>query len=396
MLALRLAVRDWLDEWPTSLALTVGVVAAAVPLMLMLSIRTGIVGQLRSELEAYASSRALVSIGQPIVKWADILALRARDDVAFAVPQTRLLTASAVLHVPGGPNVVVDLLPSGPGEPLVRNWRNDIIALSPEAAREARARNGDKIELIFDRITADGVTERATVTRKFSATINLNDSGRRFALLDLETLVASEIFREDVSVATLDQAREKARSSLSSRLYSGVRVFARDLDAVEGIRAFLLTRGIETDGRIDEIRLVRRLDSGLSIIIAVIAGLGTVGLCLSLAAAQWAWVERKRLDLSYLRLLGMAPASVMMFPIWQAMLVVGVGLGLATLAAAAGSLIVNKLLFGQLATVQEVSRLGIVEIAQVATLAILAGGAAALLAVRAVRRIESAETLRGA
>lgn len=396
MLALRLAVRDWLDEWPTSLALTVGVVAAAVPLMLLLSIRTGIVGQLRGELEAYVSSRALVSIGQPIVKWADIVALRAREDVAFAVPQTRLLTASAVLHVPGGANVVVDLLPSGPGEPLVRKWRDGIIALSPEAAREARARNGDKIELIFDRITADGVTERATVTRIFSATINLNDSGRRFALLDLETLVASEIFREDDSVATFDQARDRARYSLSSRLYSGVRVFARDLDAVEGIRAFLLTRGIETDGRIDEIRLVRRLDSGLSIIIAVIAGLGTLGLCLSLAAAQWAWVERKRLDLSYLRLLGMAPASVMMFPVWQAMLVVGAGLVLATLAAAVGSVIVNKLLFGQLATVQEVSRLGIVEIGQVATLAILAGGAAALLAVRAVRRIESAETLRGA
>jgi putative ABC transport system permease protein len=391
-----LAARDWIDEWPTSLCLSVGVTAAAVPLLLLLSIRSGVILQMRAELDRFPSSRELASTGQPKVGWDTIAALRARPDVAFAAPLTRLLSASAVVQNRATKqSTVVDLVPSEASDPLAPKRKRGEIVVSDMVARELQIRPGDLIYLSVNRTSRTGQKQREIIKAPVSGVIAAEVSGRRLALIDTDVLVATEIYREDPAIATLVQAGAAAGKTRTTRAYSGVRVYAASINDVEAVRAFLLARNITVQGRIEEIRLVQRLDRGLRIFISVIAAVGIIGLCLSLAAAQWAWVERRRMDLSYLRLIGFEGGEIALLPVFQSLLIVLAGLvGAAALGWLADS-VVDRLFKGQLAA-GEVSRLGLAELGIVAALASLAAVAASIAASAAARRISPAEALRGA
>lgn len=391
-----LSVRDGIDEWPTSLCLAVGVVAAAVPLLLLLSIRSGVISQMRAELDQFPSSRELTSTGQPVVTWQIVRALRARDDVAFAAPLTRMLSATGVLRSGRtGHATEVDLAPSGPGDPLGADGGPGSLTVSEPVARELRLRRGDQIRLIINRTAQDGEKQASAVTLRVARILDAPLSGRRLALVDTDLLVATEIYREEPGTPDLAHALAAAGKSRPSRKYSGIRVFAKSIDDVERVRTALLGVGIETQGRIEEIRLIRRLDRGLTIFITVIGAVAVIGLCLSLAAAQWAWVEQKRMDLSYLRLIGLESRDVALLPVIQGLLVVSVGMSFAALFAWAADAVVDRLFAGQLMGLAEVSRLGPDEIGIVAGLAALAAAAASVMAAAAVRRISPAEALRG-
>ncbi len=394
MLILRLAVGDWLDEWPSSLCLAVGVAAASAPLLLLLAIRTGVVAQLRTELERFPSSRELVSTGQPIVEWPLVKELAARRDVAFVAPQTRLLAANAVLSS-GAATVAVDIIPSGPGDPLARGLRPGGIFLSDAAARELAARPGDRLSFKVNRVGLDGRPAVAALPLRIDGVIDPRAAGRRIALVDLRLVVATEIYRERPEVADLATALAAAEAELPRRRYSGLRLYARSVDDVAALRTRLLRAGIDTESRIEEIRLVKRLDTGLSTIILVIAVVSGLGLSLSLAAAQWGWVERRRADLSYLRLIGFAPADIALLPVALGQLVVLAGLGLAILLGFAGQHVVNRLFAGQLASLSEISRISGSDIAIVAGLSVIVALLASVAASVAVARISPAAALRG-
>lgn len=399
MIALQLALRDWLDEWPSSLCLAIGVAAAAIPLLLLLSIRTGIITQLRGELERFPSSRELVTTGQPAVSWAMIENLAARPDVAFVAPLTRLLSASAVLRSPDGARgLEVDLVPSGRGDPLLPGaWLKDGVVLPEIVARELALGTGDRLQLVLNRISTSGRAERVQLTLPIRGIVpsTISTSARRMALVDRGLLLAGEIWREDPSVTSFADAQVRARDGYATRQYAGIRLYAARVDAVEPIRAQLLQSAIQTDSHIDEIRLIRQLDRGLTIFLAVIGGITALGLCLSLAAAQWGWVERKRVDLSYLRLIGLGGGAIALIPLWQAMLTVVVGLSIAGVSAWIAHRLINALFAGQLDAVKDVSVFSLPEMLGVAALAFGAGGIAALLAAINAQRITPITALRG-
>jgi putative ABC transport system permease protein len=404
MLILRLALGDWLDEWPSSMCLAIGVAAASAPLLLLLAIRTGVVAQLRAELDRFPSSRELVSTGQPVVEWKLVREIAAREDVAFVSPQTRLLAANAVVSA-GDANVAVDIVPSGPGDPLAPGLRPGGIVLSDGAARGLMGRGltgsgltvrpGYRVVFKVNRIGLDGRQAVAMLPLRLDGIIDPRAAGRRIALVDTGLVVATEIYRERPDVADLATALALARADMPNRRYSGLRLYARSVDDVAALRTRLLRAGIDTESRIEEIRLVKRLDTGLSTIILVIAVVSGLGLSLSLAAAQWGWVERRRADLSYLRLIGFAPADIALLPVVLGQMVVLVGLGLAVLLGFAGQQVVNRLFAGQLASLSEISRISGSDIAIVAGLSVIVALLASVAASLAVARISPAAALRG-
>ncbi len=402
MLILRLAMGDCLDEWPSSLCLAVGVAAASTPLLLLLAIRTGVVTQLRTELDRFPSSRELVSTGQPVVEWPLVKALAARRDVAFVAPQTRLLAANAVLSAGNAQvfglesdNVAVDIVPSGPGDPLARGLRSGGIVLSDAAAQLLKVRLGGPVVFKVNRIGTDGRHEVATLPLRLDGIIDPRAAGRRIALVDSKLVVATEIYRETPDVIDLATAMAQAQTQRERRRYSGLRLYARSVDDVATLRTRLLRAGIETDSRIDEIRLIKRLDTGLSTIILVIAVVSGIGLALSLAAAQWGWVERRRADLSYLRLIGFAPADIALLPVIIGQMVVLAGLGLAIILGFAGQEVVNRLFAGQLASLSDISRISGSDVGIVTCLSVFVALIASVAASVAVARISPAAALRG-
>jgi putative ABC transport system permease protein len=103
---------------------------------------------------------------------------------------------------------------------------------------------------------------------------------------------------------------------------------------------------VEVSTRAEEIAGLLGLDRSLDLLFVTLAALGGVGYLVSLGVALYAGVERKRRELSLLRLIGLTRRDLVLFPLIQALCIALAG---AVLAAAVALLVagfVNRLPLG--------------------------------------------------
>ena len=123
-----------------------------------LAIRSGVVGQMRSELTASPQAREMSTVGEPTVTPAMISELRASPGVAFAAPRTRLLSAAAVMRTRDlQKGIDLDLVSSGQGDPVVRGrWQRNSVAISENAARQLGIKAGAPVVMVIERRNSAG------------------------------------------------------------------------------------------------------------------------------------------------------------------------------------------------------------------------------------------------
>ncbi|MCP4702523.1 MAG: FtsX-like permease family protein [Gammaproteobacteria bacterium] len=112
---------------------------------------------------------------------------------------------------------------------------------------------------------------------------------------------------------------DKARGGflLAKAGYRGFRLYARGIDDVPALYRSFIDQEIEVLTRVREIEKVKVLDRGLTRIFWLVAIVGIVGGMASLVASLYAAVERKKRDISVLRLMGLSRIEVFLFPIYQ-------------------------------------------------------------------------------
>jgi putative ABC transport system permease protein len=93
---------------------------------------------------------------------------------------------------------------------------------------------------------------------------------------------------------------------------------------------------VEVETLAEQVEGLLGLDRSLTLLFALLAGLGGVGYLVSLGVGLYANVERKQRDLSLLRLIGLSRRDLVVFPLLQALLI---GLAGALLAAAVAMLV---------------------------------------------------------
>ena len=394
-----LALRDCREEWPSALCMLLSITAVLVPIMLLLSIRAGVIGQLQGELAQSPQARELVTVGEPSIDSALVDKLRASDNVAFVAPRTRLLSAGALLRsMDLARGIELDMIPSGPGDPLVHaKWRPGTVALSESAARGLDTQLGQKVLLVIDRRTTEGADEQARIPLTVIAIVDNRVSRNNLSLayLPARLVSAAERWREDPTMRDIDKAGDAANAPRVAHKFSGLRLFARTIDDVDNLRRELQEKGIETESRAGDIRLVQRLKTSMNIFIGSLAALMSGGLVLALGAIQWGWVERKRYDYSYLRLLGMEPRELGALPVVQAMMMVIPGGMLALVITLLAQLVINRLFAGQLGALRDISRIDLTDtlLLMIGTFLITACGA--FFAARSAARISPIVALRG-
>lgn len=399
-IAVSLGVRDWLVEWRISLCLSLGVAAAAVPLLVLFSIRAGIVEGMREQLARDPSSRELHTVGQTPISQQLVAQLARRSDVGFVAPTVRILAASGVLRADAsGAAQVADLLPTGRGDPLVvfaggvrQSYRTLIV--SQLLARTLKLKAGQAATLIVDRVRTDGAHEAAKLRLPVTTVLPAWAADQRVALIDQRLLAGIERYREDPAAQTFARALDMEKTGRRQRSYAGLRLYARTIDDVAGLRDWLLQHGLVTEGHLSEIRLIQRTSSALMMVFLLIASVVGAGLCLSLAAAQWAWVERRRRDLGYLRLIGFESFQLGLLPAVQSLLSVSAGIAVGVMLALINSILLNHVLAGQLGDFGSVSHLAPAHVMAAVVLALAAGLIASLLAAFSAASVTPASVLR--
>lgn len=311
-----LAWQDYRNDAWLSACSVLALVAVIAPLLVLFGLKFGLVSSLTERLETDPATREIIPLGGGRFSSTFIQQLGERADVAFAVPRTRQIAATAQVGA-----LALEMLPTAARDPLLSGLPMpkglDQIVLSHTAAEKLAARPGDWLQARFARQVA-GRVEAQHTRLQVLAVLPLEAFARDGLFADLGLLEAAEDYRDGRAVPALGWDGEAVGLS-EQRVYPAFRLYARNLADVEPLRVFFAGQQLLVSTQAQAIAQVQSLSRNLSIVFWVIAGLALAGAFAAIFAGALAAVARKRRELSVLRLLGFSTGGLLLFVVWQAL-----------------------------------------------------------------------------
>ena len=330
----RLSFRDYSHEWRMSGCFILALSSVLAPMLILFGLKFGIVSTMIHQLVENPINREIRPIGSGRYDDAWIDQYRNREDVEFIIPKTRALAATIQLKSANAKRIVsTELLATATGDPLLAGIPRvpadySQVILSRSAARKLKVDPGDEIDASLAR-QFQGKRERVHLPLEVIAIADEIVTTRSVAFVDLDLLIASEQFKDGRAVEKLGWDGNKEK--LEERFYPSFRLYARSIYDVENLVTDLEGEGARVKANVGEINTVQSIDENLSVIFWIIACVGAVGFSFSLGASLWANVDRKRKELSVLRLVGFKSGRIIMFPVLQALYTAVLGWLLAVL-----------------------------------------------------------------
>jgi putative ABC transport system permease protein len=391
-----LASRDYLHEWQMSGCFVLALAAVLGPMMVLFGLKFGIVGAMVEQLTDDPRNREIVPVGSGRYDTAWLEGVRAQPEVAFLVPRTRSIAATIELGSERASRIVpVELIASDHGDPLLAPDAAlpeglTRVVLSRSSAEKLAVGPGDTVDGSLAR-RFRGHQERVHLPLTVAALAPARAFSRDGAFVSVQLLEALEDFRDGRAVPELGWGGEPPDAE---RSYPGFRLYADAIYDVAGLRDAFADLGVDVRTRAAEIELVRRMNRNLTAIYWAIAITGLVGFSLSLGASLWANVDRKRKQLSVLRLVGFRTADIVWFPMVQALFTAILGWALAVSIYTVTAWMINDMMAAQVEAGQQVCRLlplhYAIALALTCSAAVFAAGLAGLRSAR----IEPSDGLR--
>lgn len=353
---LRLASRDYTHEWQMSGCFVLALAAVLGPMLVLFGLKFGVVGGMLNQLIENPENREIrpITSGRFDMDWFGNM--QRRMDVAFLVPRTRSIAATVELDsAQSGRIVRAELIPSAAGDPLlprdlsVPDGLKEVV-LSQGAAEKLKVKAGDRIDGSVSR-HFEGRKEREHVELTVVDVAPPGAFGRDGVFADVRLVESFENFLDGRAVPELGWSGARQEDD---RTYPGFRLYAKSIYDVANLKDDLTAQGIEVRTKAGDIDLVMRMDRNLSAIYWAIAIIGLFGFSLSLGASLWANVDRKRKELSVLRLVGFRTGDIVWFPVTQAFYTGILGWVLAIVIYFGAAYAINGMLVDQLPAGQEV------------------------------------------
>jgi putative ABC transport system permease protein len=174
----------------------------------------------------------------------------------------------------------------------------------------------------------------------------------------------------------------------------GFRAYAKTIDDVPVIAHDLEAQGIEVRTKADAVEQLQRLDRALTRITMIVAAVALLGGSAVLIASFYAAVERKKGDLSLLRLLGFSRGNIFSLPILQSVMLGTVGFCLALLLFAAFAKLINVQYATDLTVNGSICRLKLDHVLAFGLASLGVASLSSLLAANRTLKIDPAEALR--
>ncbi len=342
--SVRLSFRDYSHEWRMSGCFILSLSSVLAPMMILFGLKFGIVSTMIHELVENPVNREIRPIGSGRYNDAWIDQYRKRGDVEFIIPKTRALAATIQLKSATANRIVsTELLATAPGDPLLAGLTRvpkDYyqVILSRSAAKKLKVETGDTIDASLAR-QFQGKRERVHLPLEVVDIADEAVTARNVAFVNLDLLIASEQFKDGRAVEELGW--DGNSDAMKERVYPSFRLYARSIYDVENLVIDLEREGARVKANVGEINTVQSIDENLSVIFWIIACVGGLGFAFSLGASLWANVDRKRKELSVLRLVGFKSGRIIMFPVLQALYTAVLGWLFAVLVYLAFEYLIN-------------------------------------------------------
>ena len=319
---MRLSLRDYFQEKLLSFCAIMGLAAVLAPLLVLFGLKNGIINSMSQRLIQDPRNLEIspVGSGRYTQQWLD--ALTQRPDVAFAIFQTRSIAANMILKTAGGKDaktVVVDLIPTDTGDPLIEKYGKvprapNQVALSESVARKLKATPGQRIQGMVGR-SVSGVKEHVTIELTVVSVLPPEAFLREAAFVRLSLLKATEDYRDGYQSPDFGWPGKVPQNK--ERFFPSFRLYARTIYDVMTLRDLLADQGLEVYARADEIEVVQHLDRSFSLIFSLITIVAVFGYFASMASNVLANVNRKSKYLGITRLIGFSTGSLVWFPVIQ-------------------------------------------------------------------------------
>lgn len=391
----RLALSDLSYDRKVSFCIIASLVAVITPLLLLFSLKYGVISQLRHQLINDPTNLEVKIVGnlnlsQDWFNW-----LKQQPETQFSIPLTRSL--NTIIDLKKDSNFIrnVELIPTDAGDPISQQTLQDekSAILSALSAEKLHVKAGENITLIATR-NENGQEEKALLQLKVQAVLDEKQFPRAAIFVPIPLLIGVEDYRDGIQTPVFPEANGKL-NEYSRENFARARIYAKSLDDVAPL-ALKLREQFHIDTRTESkaIENVKAIDSVLNVIFMVIAFTSVVGCVLSLIGAFLANIDRKRKDIAVLRLIGFQQSAVGIYLVFQAIVLSSIAFILSYGLYLFGSQLFNQILGTSLSGSHFVSRLAPIHLCLAFIFSfLLAGVVAAIGAVRAVK-IQPAESLR--
>ena len=396
---IRLSLKDYFHERLLSACAVLGLAAVLAPLLLLFGVKSGIINTMADRLIEDPRNREVTPIGSGRYgeDWFSVAAKR--PGVAFVIPQTRSIAASMVLYNGEGEkprSVVVDLVPTGEGDPLLEKWgripKNETsVVLSNTAARKLNVAAGQEVIGRVGRAVA-GIKEQVTIRLKVDAVLPIEAFPREAAFVRLGLLEATEDYRDGRGSEAFGwpgQARPPG-----PREYPSFRLYARSIYDVATLRDMFFEQGLEVYAKVEEIEVVQSLDRSFTLIFRLIAIVAVFGYFASMASNVLASVNRKSRHLGVTRLIGFSTGSIVWFPIVQSLATSILGTVTAICFYLVVEVLINRLFSQYLSAGEYVCRLSLGHLTVALVFTVAMSIMASAYAAFRVAKIEPSEVIR--
>lgn len=352
-----------------------GLAAVLGPLLLLYGFKFGIIAALLTSLRDDPANREIVLRGNYSLTAADIERYRGFPEVAFAAPMTRSIAARMEFVGPGAEPAIADsgVFPSAAGDPLLPSGtvlQSGEVALSAALADRLRLKAGDRVKARNHRTMSQGPEEIEfdfTVTHVVDRRLARGDR----AYVTVEVLFMLEAFLDGYAIPARDLSGKPADSRVEAA--ANVRLYARSIEEVPALDRRFATMGILVFSKADEVAGILGLNRSLAAVFGLIAGIGSLGYAVSLAASLLGNIAQQRKLLSLIRLMGAGRYALLSFPLAQGLAISISGFAMAAALFAAVSAAANSWFAGHFLAGSDVCRLGPEHfaVAMLATLAIV-------------------------
>jgi putative ABC transport system permease protein len=344
-----LASRDYRNEWQMSGFYILALAAVLGPMMILFGLKFGIIGSLLGNLIEDPRNRELHPIGSGRYDKAWVEQLGNRPEVDFIIPRTRAIAATIQLKSENSNRIIsVEMISTDHGDPLLQGYNVPKglrqVVLSASAASKLKVTRGDKISGSLSR-QFNGKSERVYLELSIVGVATAGSFSRDGAFVSLALLETAEDFRDGRAVPSLGW---EGSVESEQRTYPSFRLYTRSIYDVAPIAKALEKIGVEVRTRAADIEIVSDMDRNLTAVFWVIAMIGLVGFSFSLGASLWANVDRKRKELSVLRLVGFRTGDIIWFPVIQSFYTATLGWIMASLIFVGVSYLINQMFTDQL------------------------------------------------
>ncbi|MDA3979317.1 ABC transporter permease [Gallibacterium sp. AGMB14963] len=391
----KLASRDLFYDRKVSFCIIASLIAVIAPLLLLFSLKYGVVSQLRNQLLNDPHNLEIKIVGNLNLSQQWFQWIESQPEVQFVIPLTRSLNTIVDLRGKNNRFIAnVEILPTKQGDPVVQHLlpNQHSIILSALAAEKLKINIGEQIELLATR-TYENNIEKGILSFTVVDIIPETRFPRAAAFVDLNILLGIEDFRDGLQTALFPTMQGDSPAQTRTT-FARARIYAKTLDDVLPLAQKLREKNIDIRTEAKAIENVKAIDSVLETIFTVIAGTSIIGCLLSLIGAFLANIDRKRKEIAILRLLGFQATSVVSYLILQAIILSSISFILSYLFFLVGSQLFNQKLTSHLMETHFVSSLQPIHLLIAFTISfILAGIVAAIGAIRALK-IQPAESLR--